>query len=150
MGARADSEESIEAFNMDVNEIEKYASIWPRTLIADFSSRDHLESAHRTRCDSISHSVSEGQEILLTVASLRWYRLAFASTLLPSMSNWRDVRQSMRLSVDWASQILYHLSSAATSTPFNPESGLIQGPLEPDTTLVALLSFAIDQYFVVM
>jgi hypothetical protein len=26
MGARADSEESIEAFNMDVNEIEKYAT----------------------------------------------------------------------------------------------------------------------------
>jgi hypothetical protein len=66
------------------------------------------------------------------------------------MSNWSNARESMRLSVDWASQILYHLSSAATSTPFNPETGAIQGPLEPDSTLVSLLSFAIDQYFVVM
>jgi len=54
------------------------------------------------------------------------------------------------MSVDWASQILYHLSSAASSTPFDPESGSTQGVLEPDTNLVALLSFAIDQYFVVM
>lgn len=27
MGSRADSEESIEAFNMDVNEIERYVSV---------------------------------------------------------------------------------------------------------------------------
>lgn len=66
MGARADSEESIEAFNMDVNEIEKYASDWRRTLIADSSSRDHLESVRRTRCDSTSHSVSACQRYPLT------------------------------------------------------------------------------------
>ena len=66
MGARADSEESIEAFNMDVNEIEKYASIRPMTLMADSSSRDRLGSVHRTRCDSTFHSVSESKRGLLT------------------------------------------------------------------------------------
>jgi hypothetical protein len=66
MGARADSEESIEAFNMDVNEIEKYAWIWPRTLTADSSLRDHLGLVRKTKCDSISRSVSECNENSLT------------------------------------------------------------------------------------
>lgn len=66
------------------------------------------------------------------------------------MSSWNDARESMRLSVEWASQILYHLSSTATATPFHLSSGGIEVELEPDPDLVALLSFAIDQYFVVM
>jgi len=66
MGARADSEESIEAFNMDVNEIEKYVSIWLKALTADSSSKDHLGSVRRTRCDSISHLVSGCQKRPLT------------------------------------------------------------------------------------
>jgi hypothetical protein len=66
------------------------------------------------------------------------------------MSNWNNAGDSFRLSVDWASQILYHLSSAATRTTFHLSPGSIEDTLEPDGVLVALLSFAIDQYFVVM
>jgi hypothetical protein len=75
IGARADSEESIEAFNMDVNEIEKYVSIWPRTLTADFSSRDHLGLVRKTRCDSISLLVSGDNGDSLTTS---------LTTLVPS------------------------------------------------------------------
>lgn len=81
---------------------------------------------------------------------MRWYRLAFASTLLPAMRSWNDAGDSLRMSVDWASQILYHLSSAATTTTFHLSPSTIEVSLEPDAGLVALLSFAIDQYYVVM
>ena len=66
------------------------------------------------------------------------------------MSNWTDVRESIRFSVDWASQILYHLSFASTTMTFHLGSGTLQSKLEPNPALVSLLSFAIDQYFVVM
>jgi len=55
------------------------------------------------------------------------------------------------MSVQWASQIIYHLSSSASGTPFQAGvSAFHNVALEPDRDLVELLSFAIDQYFMVM
>lgn len=66
------------------------------------------------------------------------------------MRSWNEAGEPLRLSVDWASQILYHLSSAATTTAFHLSPSTIEISLEPDPGLVELLSFAIDQYYVVM
>jgi len=55
------------------------------------------------------------------------------------------------MSVQWASQIIYHLSASASGTPFQAGvSAFRDVVLEPDQDLVQLLSFAIDQYFMVM
>lgn len=55
------------------------------------------------------------------------------------------------MSVQWASQIIYHLSASASGTPFQAGVGAFRdAALEPDQDLVQLLSFAIDQYFMVM
>lgn len=85
------------------------------------------------------------------LASLRWYRLAFASTLLPPAGpSWRYCTEPLRMSVEWASQILFHLSSSAAMTSLQLAPVTLTIPLEPDEDLVGLLSFAIDQYFIVM
>jgi hypothetical protein len=85
------------------------------------------------------------------VASLRWYRLSFASTILPAPSQWYLGDRGVKLSVEWASQIIYHLSATASQTPLQTSlASQLDAPLEPDPGLVTLLSFAIDQYFMVM
>ncbi|KAK8847722.1 hypothetical protein IAR55_005581 [Kwoniella newhampshirensis] len=128
MGGRAESVESLEAFNEDVNAVEQ-----------NFLS---VSAGMDPGYDKM------GQHFPFT--SLRWYRLAFASTLLPPPGQWRNAGEALRLSVDWASQMLYHLSSSAPMTSFHLGPGSIEAALEPDEGLVRLLSFAIDQYFVVM
>nr|XP_031863799.1 uncharacterized protein CI109_000441 [Kwoniella shandongensis]KAA5530871.1 hypothetical protein CI109_000441 [Kwoniella shandongensis] len=128
MGGKAETVESLEAFNEDVNGVEQSFLSWSAGM----------EPGHDRM----------GQHFPFT--SLRWYRLAFASTLLPPPGNWRNAGEMLRLSVDWASQMLYHLSSSAPMTSSHLGLGVIEGALEPDEGLVKLLSFAIDQYFVVM
>ena len=54
------------------------------------------------------------------------------------------------MSVEWATQMLYHLSSTASMTPLEAAAGLIETPLEPDPEISQILSFAIDQYYVVL
>ncbi|ORY23121.1 hypothetical protein BCR39DRAFT_549915 [Naematelia encephala] len=128
MGDRADCAESVEAFNHDVDAVES----------------DFLSSTA-----SINPGFDKmGQHFPFT--SLRWYRLAFASTILPPAGNWRNAGEPFRMSVEWASQILFHLSSSASMSPLHLAPGFTHAPLEPDEDLVQLLSFAIDQYFVVI
>jgi len=86
-------------------------------------------------------------------ASLRWYRLAFASTLLPPASEWRHAGQVFRSSVEWASQILFHLSASASTSmnPLDVTANTSEGvSFEPNPSIVEIMSFAIDHYYVVM
>jgi hypothetical protein len=83
-------------------------------------------------------------------ASLRWYRLTFASTLLPPSSEWRHAGEVFRMSVGWASQILFHLSASASMNPMNLNTPAADISLEPDSGIVEILSFAIDHYYVVV
>lgn len=126
MGGRADSDESTEAFSEDVDAVE----------------RDFLTNA-------LANPDSDRFSPHFPFTSLRWYRIAFASTLLPPPGPaWRFAGASFRRSIEWASQILYHLSpSRSLVSPFDPTS---ERPLEPDGELVRMLSFAIDQYFMVI
>lgn len=55
------------------------------------------------------------------------------------------------MSVEWASQILFHLSAAPSMNPFDISARPVGGSrLEPDAGIVEILSFAIDHYYVVM
>jgi len=128
MGNRAETAENLEAFNDDVDAVE-------RDFLSNTASND-------PGFDKM------GQHFPFT--SLRWYRLAFASTLLPPAGNWRNAGKPLRMSVEWASQILFHLSDSTSMSPLHLAPGSIEAPLEPDEDLAQLLSFAIDQYFVVI
>ena len=96
---------------------------------SEFQSRYNLESTH------------------IITASLRWYRLAFACTLLTSTPSWPAYGDMFHQAIDCASQILFHLSASATSGSTLDNSPIV---LEPEPALVEILSFAIDHYFVAM
>ena len=93
---------------------------------------------------------TEDGNIVDVSASLRWYRLAFASTLLPPSTDWRDAGSVFGMSIEWASQILFHLSAPTPKSPFNMTASPADIALEPDPGIVEILSFAIDHYFVVV
>jgi hypothetical protein len=81
----------------------------------------------------------------LTLVSLRWYRLSFASTILPPAHSWRTAGQPLHLCIGWASEILFHLGGMTPTTNLSGET-----VLHPLPEMVAILTYAIDQHFVVM
>ena len=91
-------------------------------------------------------------EAEMAPASLRWYRITFASTLLPTAEQWRNIRDNMfQRCIQQAAQILYHLSSASVVFPFDYTSMVTDATrLDPDDNLCKLLTCGIDHYFVVM
>lgn len=116
--------ESVEAFDTDVQLIENHFS---STL------RNGLE-------DSLSQH--------FPFTSLRWYRLSYACAFLDGTDPAQQKGKALTWAIEWASQILLHLSKPPLSN--EQEHPAISVPLEPDSSVVEIMSFAIDHYFVVI
>lgn len=83
-----------------------------------------------------------------TVVCIRWYRLALSCTFLSSCEPSGSL---LSLSVDWASQIILHLSMDSKPTlvplgPFTWTSTLHR----PDMEIVETLATTIEQHWVVL
>ncbi|KAL2862748.1 uncharacterized protein BJX67DRAFT_365692 [Aspergillus lucknowensis] len=122
-GCRPTTIESVEAFDKDVQLIERHFT----------SSQGDLST------DGF------GQHFPFT--SLRWYRLSYACAFLDAADPTQRTGKAFTWAIEWASQILIHLSRP-TSTMVNNSPTQLQ--LEPDPSVVDIMSFAIDHYFVVI
>ncbi|KAL4874307.1 hypothetical protein BJY04DRAFT_226175 [Aspergillus karnatakaensis] len=122
-GCRPTTVESVEAFDKDVELIERQF-----LLNSDSSSTDGF-SQH------------------FPFTSLRWYRLSYACAFLDATDPAQRDGKALAWAIEWASQILYHLSLPLSSDPTNP---IPDAPLKPNPSVVKIMSFAIDHYFVVI
>lgn len=80
-------------------------------------------------------------------ASLRWYRLSYACAFLANADPVQRTGKALTWAIEWASQILIHLS---TTPSINVAALPSTAPLEPNPSIVDVMSFAIDHYFVVI
>ncbi|KAL7940884.1 hypothetical protein V8C42DRAFT_336380 [Trichoderma barbatum] len=117
--------ESVEAFDRDVQLVERH-----------FALRHGDQSM-----DTMSQH--------FPFTSLRWYRLSYTCAFLDSTDQNQRKGKALAWAVDWASQILIHLSKPS-SPQEAAEHGIISSRLEPDPSVVDVMSFAIDHYFVVI
>ncbi|CAI7599506.1 unnamed protein product [Penicillium pancosmium] len=123
-GCRPSTIESVEAFDKDVELIE----------------RQFLSSLGNRSIDALSQH--------FPFTSLRWYRLSYVCAFLDATDITQRTGEALTWAIDWASQILFHLSRprytrVSSDTPENIQ-------LEPDPSVVDVMSFAIDHYFVVI
>jgi hypothetical protein len=116
--------ESVEAFDTDVRLIEQHFS----SSLGDKST------------DSLSHH--------FPFTSLRWYRLSYACAFLDGTDPTQRKGKALTWAIGWAGQILLHLSRPPL--PNDSDSSAIPARLEPDPSVVDVMSFAIDHYFVVI
>jgi hypothetical protein len=77
--------------------------------------------------------------------SLQWYRLSYACAFLDATDPSQRTGKVLTWAVEWASQILVHLSK-----PLSASRSPSQVQLEPDPSVVDIMSFAIDHYYVVI
>jgi hypothetical protein len=80
--------------------------------------------------------------------SLRWYRLSYACAFLDGTNPTQRTGKALTWAIEWASQILLHLSTPLSSRGANDTA--LSAQLEPDPGVVEIMSFAIDHYFVVI
>ncbi|OJJ05894.1 hypothetical protein ASPVEDRAFT_154023 [Aspergillus versicolor CBS 583.65] len=113
--------ESVEAFDHDVQLIERR-----------FMARQGDQSMDRF-----------SQHFPFT--SLQWYRLSYACAFLDATDPSQRTGKVLTWAVEWASQILVHLSK-----PLSAIRSPLQVQLEPDPSVVDMMSFAIDHYYVVI
>lgn len=123
-GCRPTTVESVEAFDTDVQLIERHFA----STLGDRS------------IDAL------GQHFPFT--SLRWYRLSYACAFLDVTDPTQRTGKALTWAIEWASQILLHLSRPPSSNEANYTA--ITAQLEPDPSVVNVMSFAIDHYFVVI
>ncbi|KAI1619408.1 hypothetical protein EDD37DRAFT_216771 [Exophiala viscosa] len=123
-GCRPTTIESVEAFDKDVQLIEQHFASSPGDR-----SRDSL-----------------AQHFPFT--SLRWYRLSYACAFLDVTDLSQRSGKALTWALEWASQILLHLSRPPSLSP--PNNMNIPAQLEPDPNVVNIMSFAIDHYLVVI
>ncbi|KAK5029532.1 hypothetical protein LTS07_005994 [Exophiala sideris] len=123
-GCRPTTIESVEAFDKDVQLIEQHFTSSPGDR-----SRDSL-SQH------------------FPFTSLRWYRLSYACAFLDGTDLTQRTGKALTWALEWASQILLHLSRPPSLSP--PNNTNIPAQLEPDPSVVNIMSFAIDHYLVVI
>lgn len=120
-GCRPTTIESVQAFDHDVQLMERR-----------FMSRQ-------------GDQLMDGFSQHFPFTSLQWYRLSYACAFLDAADPAQRTGKVLTWAIEWASQILAHLSkpSSASNSPS-------QVQLEPDPSVVDILSFAIDHYFVVI
>jgi hypothetical protein len=123
-GCRPTTIESVEAFDTDVQLIE----------------RDFFSSLGDGSADSLSRH--------FPFTSLRWYRLSYACAFLDGTDSTQKKGIALTWAIGWASQILLHLSKPPMSRWSDQTA--IPAQLEPDPSVVDIMSFAIDHYFVVI
>ncbi|RMZ75570.1 hypothetical protein DV737_g5240, partial [Chaetothyriales sp. CBS 132003] len=116
--------ESVEAFDKDVQLIERHFT----SSLTDRSG------------DTLSKH--------FPFTSLRWYRLSYACAFLDVTNLTQRTGKAFTRAVEWASQILVHLSRQPSS--MGPNDTVTPTRLEPDPGVVDIMSFAIDHYFVVI
>ncbi|KAJ5808997.1 hypothetical protein N7474_010266 [Penicillium riverlandense] len=123
-GCRPITVESVEAFNKDVELIE-----------------DHFTSSLGDRSmDALSKH--------FPFTSLRWYRLSYACAFLDVSDPTQRTGKVLTWAIEWASQILLHTSHPPSTGVLN--KSIIPAQLEPDPSMVDIMSFAIDHYYVVI
>ncbi|KAL5335167.1 hypothetical protein BJX70DRAFT_410728 [Aspergillus crustosus] len=127
-GCRPTTVESVEAFDKDVQLIE----------------RQFIHSLGNPSVDGFSQH--------FPFTSLRWYRLSYACAFLDAIDPaQRDGSQALSWAIEWASQILFHLSLSPSSTHATNHNTSPQAlRLEPDPAVIKIMAFAIDHYFVVI
>jgi hypothetical protein len=81
--------------------------------------------------------------------SLRWYRLSYACAFFDAADPAQRSGKALTWAIEWASQILTHLSRPSATTN-NGVPSPIQVQMEPDPSVVDIMSYAIDHYFVVI
>lgn len=123
-GCRPTTVESVEAFDMDVQLIERH-----------FTSNLSNQSI-----DSLSQH--------FPYTSLRWYRLSFACAFLDATDATQRNGKVLTWAVEWASQILMYLSRPPSTQ--GPHDTAISTDLEPEPKVVEVMASAIDHYFVVI
>lgn len=116
--------ESVEAFNKDVELIE-----------GNFTS-----SLGDRSMDALSKH--------FPFTSLRWYRLSYACAFLDVSDSTQRTGKVLTCAIEWASQILLHTSHPPSIGA--PYKSIIPAQLEPDPSMVDIMSFAIDHYYVVI
>ncbi|KAJ5223048.1 uncharacterized protein N7469_009288 [Penicillium citrinum] len=123
-GCRPSTIESVEAFDKDVQLIERHfmSSLGDRSM--------DVFSQH------------------FPFTSLRWYRLSYVCVFLDATDVSQRTGQALTWAIEWASQILFHLSRPCCPVVDGDSQNPIQ--LEPDPSIVEVMSFAIDHYFVVI
>lgn len=122
-GCRPTTIESVEAFDKDVQLIE----------------RDFHRSLGKQPADELSQH--------FPIISLKWYRLSYACVFLNVTDQTQRRGQVLTWAIEWSSQILTHL---ARSTPSEVNNHGVPARLEPDPSVVQMISFAIDHYHVVI
>lgn len=123
-GCRPSTIESVEAFDKDVQLVERH----------------FLSSLGNRSIDALSHH--------FPFTSLRWYRLSYVCAFLDATDITQRTGEALTWAIEWASQILFHLSRPCHTSVENDTLVPIQ--LEPDPSVVDVMSFAIDHYFVVI
>jgi hypothetical protein len=123
-GCRPTTIESVEAFDIDVQLIE----------------RQFFSTLGDGSIDSLSRH--------FPFTSLRWYQLSYACAFLDGTDSTQRTGRALTWAIGWASQILLHLSRPPQS--MGPDSTAIPAQLEPDPSVVDVMAFAIDHYFVVI
>jgi hypothetical protein len=123
-GCRPTTIESVEAFNKDVELIER-----------SFKS-------------SMVEAVGDTMSQHFPFISLHWYRLSYACAFLDTTDPTQRTGKALTWAIEWASQILIHLSKSPST--FRADKQIRSVQLEPDPSIVNILSFAIDHYFVVI
>ncbi|KAL3495749.1 hypothetical protein BJX62DRAFT_222394 [Aspergillus germanicus] len=124
-GCRPTTIESVEAFDKDVQLIER-----------QFTS-------------SQSDRSTDGFSQHFPFTSLRWYRLSYACAFLDAADPAQRSGKALAWAIEWASQILTHLSKHSFTTN-NGVPSPTQVQMEPDPSVIDIMSYAIDHYFVVI
>lgn len=81
-------------------------------------------------------------------SSLRWYRLSYTCAFLDNIDQGQRKGKALMWAIDWAGQILIHLSTPPSSETIDSFISLAR--LEPDPGIVNLMAFSIDHYYVVI
>ncbi|ORY35312.1 hypothetical protein BCR39DRAFT_508725 [Naematelia encephala] len=123
---RPASTESVEAFDTDVQIIE-----------GQFNT-------------SLGGNSTDAMSEHFPFTSLRWYRLSYTCAFLDIAGPTERSGKALSWAIEWASQILFHLSRAASEPTVHSMAHATYNPLEPDPSVVSVMSFAIDHYFVVI
>ncbi|KAJ5247192.1 hypothetical protein N7468_002175 [Penicillium chermesinum] len=123
-GCRPTTIESVEAFDKDVQIIERQFTL---------NRGNHS-------LDSLGHH--------FPFISLRWYRLSYACAFLDVTDPSQRTGKVLTWAIEWSSQILIHLSRPPSLQATSNSPILL--PLQPDPGVIQVLSYAIDHYFVVI
>ncbi|KAL4869400.1 hypothetical protein BDV12DRAFT_185276 [Aspergillus spectabilis] len=123
-GCRPTTVESVEAFDKDVQLIER-----------QFILR-------------LGNATVDGFSQHFPFTSLRWYRLSYTCAFLDATDPAQRDGKALAWAIEWASQILFHLSRPPSSNTTNNTTPGVR--LEPDPSVVKIMAFAIDHYFVVI